>query len=40
MGLAMCLVLRGVSALAENGKMKGTETSSGDAWGLDNALLG
>ena len=39
MGLAVCLVLRVVSAQAENGKTKGTETGSGDAWGLDNALL-
>ena len=39
MGLAVCLVLRVVSAQAENAKTKGTETSSGDAWGLDNALL-
>ena len=38
MGLAVCL-LRAISAQAENGKTKGTETSSRDAWGLDNALL-
>ena len=35
----MGLVLRVVSAQDENGKTKGTETSSRDAWGLDNALL-
>ena len=39
MGLDVCLVLRVVSAQAENGKTKGTETGSRDAWGLDNALL-
>ena len=39
MGLAVCLVLRAISAQAENGETKGTETGSGDAWGLDNALL-
>ena len=39
MGLAMCLMLRVVSAQVENGKTKGTEIGSGDAWGLDNALL-
>ena len=33
MGLAVCLVLRVVSAQAENGKTKGTETGSRDAWG-------
>ena len=39
MGLAVCLVLRSISAQAKNGKTKGTDTGSGDAWGLDNALL-
>ena len=39
MGLVVCLVLRVVSAQAENGKTKGTETGLGDVWGLDNALL-
>ena len=39
MGLAVCSVLRVVSAKDENGKTKGTKTGSGDAWGLDNALL-
>ena len=39
MGLAVCLVLRAVLAQAENGKTKGTESGSGDAWGLDNASL-
>ena len=35
----MGLVLRVVSAQAENGKTKGTETGSWDVWWLDNALL-
>ena len=39
MGLVVCLVLRAVSAQAENGKTKGTETGLGDAGGLDNSLL-
>ena len=39
MGLAVCLMLRAISAQAKNGKTKETETGSGDAWGLDYALL-
>ena len=39
MGLAMCLVLRAVSAQAKNGKTKGTENGSRDVWGLDNVLF-
>ena len=39
MGLAVCFVLRAISAQVENGKTKGSETGSRDVWGLDNALL-
>ena len=39
MGLVVFLVLKVVLAQAKNGKTKGTKSSSGDAWRLDNALL-
>ena len=37
--MVVCLVLEAFWLKLENGKMKGTETGSGDAWGQDNALL-